>query len=247
MTGERPANSLFERCQVLREIRETQIAETLSGEKTAVHSNIQPSYAEALYRTVLRARPKRVIEVGMAFGFSSLAILSALEECGGDAMLISIDPFQKSQWRGCGVAAVKRAGYSARHRLIEDFDFLALPSLLSAGTACEFAYIDGWHTFDHALLDWWYIDRMLPVGGIAAFNDCGWPAVDKAIRFVLTHRKYSEMDVGLPTQYVDYSFKREVLRRLTFGSRERWYRRGEDRYFVKTEDWQPNWDFFSEF
>jgi len=41
----------------------------------------------------------------------------------------------------------------------EDFDFKVLPRLLESGKKIDFAYIDGWHTFDYTLLDWCYIDR----------------------------------------------------------------------------------------
>ena len=50
----------------------------------------------------------------------------------------------------------------------------------------ESAAVDGWHTFDYALLDFWYADKMLDVNGVVGFNDCGWRAVSKAIGFVLT-------------------------------------------------------------
>ena len=42
---------------------------------------------------------------------------------------------------------------------------------------------------------------MTPKNGVIAFNDCGWAAVEKAIRFVETHRRYREVDVGLPRSY----------------------------------------------
>jgi hypothetical protein len=154
---------------------------------------------------------------------------------------------QSSQWKGGGVTAVAKAGLSARHELIEDYDYNALPRLLASGQRVGFAYIDGWHTFDYTLLDWWYLDKMLPAGGVVGFNDCGWPAVDKAIRFVVSHRKYTEVDVGLPPEFLGHTRPRELLRRLTLGDRAKWYRRAEDRYFTKDEHWEPKWDFFAPF
>ena len=143
--------------------------------------------------------------------------------------------------------AIGRAGLSDRHELIEDFDFNALPRLLASELKIDFAYIDGWHTFDYALLDWWYVDKMLAANRIVGFNDCSWPAVEKVIRFINTHRKYSEIDVGLPFTVADYNRKRGLLRRLTFRPRDQSYRRVEDRYFRKVTDWEPRWDFFAPF
>jgi predicted O-methyltransferase YrrM len=240
-------SELLERCLTLREMLESRTAYTSVGEGVPLHSDIRPEYAEALYQTVLRLRPSVAIEVGMAFGVASLAILTALRDGQADGKLISIDPMQSSQWKGGGVTAVAKAGLSDRHVLFEDYDYSVLPRLLASGSRVGFAYVDGWHTFDYTLLDWWYIDKMLPVGGVVGLNDCGWPAVEKVIRFVLTHRKYTELDVGLTPQFLDYTRPRELLRRLTHGRKETWYRRAEDRYFAKTEDWEPKWDFFAPF
>ena len=51
------------------------------------------------------------------------------------------------------------------------------------GERIDFAFIDGAHTFDHALVDFFYIDRMLNVGGIVAFDDLGFPCIEKVCRF----------------------------------------------------------------
>lgn len=239
---------LLERCPPLKEMLSEGLAYTLAGDQIPIDSNIPLAYAEALYETVLRIQPSVVLEVGMAFGISSLAVLSALRDSNRNGRLISIDPHQVSgSWKGAGVAAVARASLAEKHELVEDYDYNVLPRLLASGLRIDFAYIDGWHTFDYALLDWWYVDKMLAIGGVVGFNDCGWPAVDKVIQFVLSHRKYNEIDVGLPREFVGQRRRRELLRRLTFGDKRRWYRRAEDRYFTKIEDWEPTWDFFSRF
>lgn len=107
----------------------------------------------------------------MAFGFSTLAILTALEELGEDGRLISIDPYRAQDWHNCGIAAVHRAGLQGRHQHIERPDYLALPALLEADTRLDFGCIDAYHTFDYVLLDFWYVDCLLRVGGVVAFND----------------------------------------------------------------------------
>jgi predicted O-methyltransferase YrrM len=233
---------------VLRELFETHIARDPDGREVAMHSNIARPYAEALYRVVLDSKPVSVVEIGMAFGITSLTILSALEEIGGDGKLISIDPHQSTQWKNCGIAAVRRAGLDARHKLIEDFNYSALPKLLESGQAIDFAYIDGWHTFDYALLDFWYLDRMLKTGGVVGFNDCGFPAVDKVLRFLVSHRRYTEIDVGLSYTIIGYSRMQELRRRVfTNQSVRDFYRQAQDRYFTKVESWEPDWDYYSEF
>jgi predicted O-methyltransferase YrrM len=212
---------------------------TENGAAVALHSHIPRDYAIALAETVGRYRPRRVLEVGMAFGIASLAMLGAIEALGEGA-LISVDPFQTADYRGLGVRHVELAGLAHRHRLIEECDYLALPGLVRDEVRLQLAYIDGWHTFDHVLLDLFYIDKMLDIGGVMAFNDCGMPSVHRAIRFLETHRSYKEIDVGLPRNYVGTSRADTVKRTL-----ER--RSHADRYFAKVDEPEPPWNFYAKF
>jgi predicted O-methyltransferase YrrM len=234
---------LLKQCPIIEEILVGRTAQTLSGELIPANSDIGLANAKALYETVLRLRPATVLEVGMAFGVSSLAILTALRDAGQNGKLISIDPMQSTHWKGCGLASITRAGYKDQHEMHEDYDYNVLPRLLASGRKLDLAYIDGWHTFDYTLLDWWYVDRMLKVGGTVAFNDCSWPAVHKAIKFVLTHRKYTEFDVGTPASPWR---PKDLLRLVKFGFKR--FRLDErDRYFKKDADWEPRWDFYAPF
>jgi hypothetical protein len=211
------------------------------GFNEALHSaGIAPEYATALYRTVLARRPTTVLEVGLAQGAATIAILSALAELGGDRRLISIDPYQSTQWKNVGLNNVKANGFASFHRLVEEPDYLALPSLLRQKTALELGYIDGWHTFDYVLLDFFYIDKMLCVGGAVGFNDCGYRAVHRAIRFMQTHRPYTEIDVGLPRNYQGRNIAASIGRRVLD-------RPNNDRWFEKASGPEPDWNFYASF
>jgi predicted O-methyltransferase YrrM len=226
--------------EVLEQIYSTGKVTSDTGESLLENSGIVREYAVALYETVRAERPTTVLEIGMAHGLSSLAILTALRDNGGEGRLISIDPNQSSTFRSIGRRNVREAGLSDRHELIEAPDFFALPELLKSGLKVDMAYIDGWHTFDYVLLDFWYTDRLLRPNGVVAFNDCGYRAIHKVIKFVLNHRKYSEMDVGLPADYFSNKLIGRLIRRVT-------KRNNADRYFRKLAEWEPNYDFFAEF
>ena len=148
---------------------------SLAGFADAVnhHYGVAVEYAVGLYRAVLSRRPQTMVEIGMANGAASLAILSALAQLGGDRKLMSIDPNQSKQWGNAGVKNVAANGFAGLHRLIEEPDYLALPDLLRLGLALEAAYVDGKHSFEYVLLDFFYLDKLLPVSGIIGFNDCG--------------------------------------------------------------------------
>jgi predicted O-methyltransferase YrrM len=238
--------TLLARCPVLREMIETQTALDPHGRPVPLHSGVSVADAEALYQQIRGRKPTQVVEVGMAFGVSTLAILTALSE-NGAGRLTSIDPLPQDYGR-CGLAAVERAGFSSLHRLIEQPSALALPELLAAGTTIEFGYIDGWHTFDAVLLDLWYLDRMLLPGGLLGFNDCGWPAIGRAIRFLETHRRYREIAPPLPTFGRRVRAALSCLRHGRLGEYQVWRDlREEDRYLEKLEAWEPRWDFYAPF
>jgi predicted O-methyltransferase YrrM len=240
-----------ENCPVLREMIATGATLDAQGQTVPFHSGIHSYNAEALHRLVLAERPAVVVEIGMAQGVSTLAILSALERNGGPGELISLDPFQRSGWSGCGLAAVARAGLQHRHQPCEEFDWQVLPRLVARPQSVDLAYVDGSHAFDYVLLDTFYLDRMLRLGGVLGFNDCGLEAVDKVIRYLLSHRHYAEIDVGLPFvrghQFGLGRALRNLHRRPSDLPAALWrmrklsalWRPHQDRYFRKIDAWEP--------
>ena len=204
----------------------------------APESTIEREYAEALHQAVRRYRPQTVVEIGLGNGASAVAIASALAGNGG-GRLISIDPYQRAQFGGRGLEAVARCGL-ADHEWIEEPSYLALPGLLRRGVKVDFAYIDGWHSFDYVLVDFFFLDKLLETGGIVGFNDTGFRSVDKVLRFAKRYRKYAEIDVGLRRVYAGRNpiFR---LRRRLMGLET------QDRYFQKQCDWEPRWDFYARF
>jgi predicted O-methyltransferase YrrM len=212
-----------------------------SGDGTFVSlsSAIWEAHALALHRFVLRYRPAISLEIGMGHAISTLAILSALDEIGA-GRLISVDPNQSTGWRGVGRRMVDDAGLSSYHHIVEKPDYLALPELLEDDVQVDFAYVDGWHTVDNVILDAFFLDKMSPIGGVIAFNDCGFPAVRKALRFLTSHRHYRQLDVGLPKNYAASNHLKSLARRVMRASHE-------DRYLMKEDDWVPPWNYYRRF
>src|SRR6185312_3139045 len=125
----------------------------------------------------------------MANGISTCFIATALSENGGGRH-IAIDPFQRTEWGGAGLALLEKAGVKSRAELIELPSHQALPDLERRGIRPGFAFIDGSHLFDYVMADFLCIDRLLPTGGVVAFDDSDWPAVIAVLRYVLTNRHY---------------------------------------------------------
>jgi hypothetical protein len=214
------------------------VAELLAEQlANPVDAAITPRFAEALTRQVRACRPRLAIEIGMANGISTLAILSGLEP---GARLISIDPFQDSQWNGAGRALVAQTDRAPDHELRLEPDYLALPALLRENRTVDFAYIDGMHTFDYVALDAFFADKLLPIGGVIGFNDCGFRSIHKFLRFWRRHRRYEELESGLAPDYRGGNPLVSLLRRIEGRS-------NQDRYFRKLDNWEPDHNWFRNF
>jgi predicted O-methyltransferase YrrM len=158
------------------------------ADRRLLGSAISPAEGELLQTLIRQNGCRRTVEVGCAFGLSSLFICDALS-VASDPHHVIIDPFQATEFENQGIRNLERAGFTF-FRLIEEPSELALPSLLRAGEEFDLALIDGYHTFDHTLLDFFFLNRMLKVGGIIVIDDTSMPAVNKAVKYISTFPCY---------------------------------------------------------
>jgi predicted O-methyltransferase YrrM len=218
----------------LETILRTGTVQAVDGSQTLpLDSAVTADVGEFLQTLIRSRKPKTSLEVGLAFGVSALFICEALKESGGHSHIV-IDAFQRTQWHGIGLNNLKVAGFGELVRFIEAYSHLALPQLEAEGTTVDFAFIDGWHTFDHALADFFHIDRILNVGGVVVFDDVFFPGVHQACRFVATNRAYRVM--GCTERVSDYrpSAQARVLR--TIKSRSRNFHKVLKSKFVVPDD-----------
>ena len=74
--------------------------------------------------------------------------------------------------------------------LREDLSYLVMPVAVQNKEEYDLIFIDGMHLYDYTLLDFFYADLMLKVGGYMIFDDAHMPSVAKVISYVLTNRSY---------------------------------------------------------
>ena len=133
-----------------------QSGRTLTADGTGeidVHSAVSRLEGVFLQSIVRNLDPTKSLEIGLAYGVSALFICEALRVRDGTEHFM-IDPQQHGpSWQGIGLANVLRAGYGHFTRLIEEPSYRALPELERSGQHIDFAFIDGWHTFDFGLVD----------------------------------------------------------------------------------------------
>jgi len=172
------------------EILKTGRVTTVDGRRTVrLQSETSQQVCEFLKTLVVGTRARATLEVGLAFGVSALFICEGLQEVGGQRH-IAIDPNQTTQYQRIGLENLRRAGFGDLVEVREEASYIVLPELAATGLKLDFAYIDGWHTFDYALLDFFYVDQMLRVGGTVAMDDCHFPSVHAACRYIATNRAY---------------------------------------------------------
>ncbi|MCC7167509.1 MAG: class I SAM-dependent methyltransferase, partial [Rhodospirillales bacterium] len=136
--------------------------------------------------------PKATLEVGLAKGTSAITILAALTD-GGAARPIhrAIDPFQSVVYKRNGLRNAAFCGFGDQLVLIEDSSHRALPYLLmSEKRRFDFVFLDGNHLFDFTFVEWFYCDKMLPVGGAMLFDDADLPAVAAVLNFIAANLPY---------------------------------------------------------
>jgi predicted O-methyltransferase YrrM len=171
-------------------------------------------------RAVLRTEdPRVVVEIGLAYGASALAIAEALVAGGRDGTRhVIIDAFQ-SDFHDTGWNALVRAGLTGVCELLRERSQLALPRLAADGLVADAAFVDGSHIFHNVFVDLFYLREIVRPGGLVILDDCEWPSVATAVRYFELNAGWRPQPLGegsrlrayrLPDPRVEPDFQRFV-------------------------------------
>jgi predicted O-methyltransferase YrrM len=142
-----------------------------------------------LYDLIQEYQCKNTLEIGLAYGLSTLFICQAHRD-KTEGNHIAIDPKQTQLWKSIGLLNIKRAGLEEYFRFFESPSYEVLPKLLWEREKFDLAFIDGSHFFDYTLVDFFYIDKLLPVGKYVLFDDIWMPGIRKVLHYILRNRNY---------------------------------------------------------
>ena len=184
-----------------------------------LRAGINDEEGKYLFNLVLKNGIKKIIEVGFANGISAAYMTAALKEQKA-GILVSIDPFQSTQWKSNGSDLIATMKAKTYHKLIEEKSYEALPKLLKRNQdKIDLIFVDGWHTFDYTLVDIFYGVLLLRVGGLLVVDDALHPGVANTL------------------QYLDknYTMLRRIVSPSSFGAYE------------KIEDDTRDWNFHRKF
>lgn len=213
---------------VIEEIYRTGVVQDSEGAvRSAFPTALRYEQGVSLYRMVRVLQPSHSLEVGMAYGLGSLFTCQGHIDNGGFGRHVAIDPFERSLYKSCGILNLRKAGLERFLEFYEEASHLVLPRLISEGRRFELAFIDGNHLFDYTMVDLFYVDKLLPVGGCLLLDDVWMPSVRKVLRFATRNLGYRlrpefVVDGGSKWRRCFYALhglirdpvKRKVLRRV---------------------------------
>lgn len=145
----------------------------------------------ALYDLAVATKAKNTIEIGMAYGFSTICFLAAIAK-NGAGHHTSIDPFQRSHWNGIGLAhAMSLApmidGQSS-FTFLDDRSDRVSADLARAEEKFDLIFIDGNHRYDDVLVDFYLFAQICEAGGHIVFDDMWMSSVQTVVSFIETNR-----------------------------------------------------------
>jgi len=164
--------------------------EDANGRQLSLHSHTSRAQAEFLEQQVRSINASVTLEIGLAYGISALCIAEAIRHQPG-ARHIVIDPFQNTDsWQGLGLLNLGRAGLAEIIDFREEPAQMALPKLIDEGVRIDFAYIDAGKRMDDMLIFVHFLQRLLRIGGLIAFDDLSFPGIRKALRYILQQEHF---------------------------------------------------------
>jgi predicted O-methyltransferase YrrM len=207
----------------LDQVNRTGIVLDPDGSTRPINSHVSVEEGSFLQRIIHATRPAISLEIGIAFGVSTMFICEALREVGSRKH-IAIDPgpvyrpgTDSLDRCGLGLLNLERCGFRDMVDFHEAPSELVLPELLTRGQRIDFAFVDGWHTFDHCLLDFFYINRLLNPGGVVVFHDTRMPSIRRVVRYVANYPAYRVYAAAIPPRATFESQRRGVERAIALG------------------------------
>ncbi|MEE6258446.1 class I SAM-dependent methyltransferase [Plantactinospora sonchi] len=125
-----------------------------------------------------------VVEVGLAYGSSALAIGEALVAVDRpEPRHVIIDAYQESAWSNVGWELMRSVGLDRNARLLTVQSSLVLPQLLAEGLVADAAFVDGSHRFHEVFVDLYFLRKIVRPGGLVVLDDDWTPSVRTAARY----------------------------------------------------------------
>ncbi|MFJ9927870.1 class I SAM-dependent methyltransferase [Streptomyces misionensis] len=145
----------------------------------------------------------KVVEIGLAYAASALAIGEALLTVGAPSPRhVVIDPFQQSEYANVGWNLLCSARLDSIARLVPGPSSIALPRLLGEGFVADAAFVDGSHRFHEVFVDLYFLRKIVRPGGLVVIDDDWWPSVHTAVRYYERNTGWQALPDAFPGEPV---------------------------------------------
>ncbi len=178
--------------------------------KYRLHSATSKNQCEFISKILKELKPEYTLEIGLAYGISTIAILEVLGQNNQLFHHTVIDPYQVD-WHNVGLHYIKKLGFDKQVTFHEKFSDEVLSMMASEGKRIQFVYIDSSKVFDVLLTDIHFLNKMLDINGIIVLDDCRYPGIRKLIRYMAVHPSF-HIYRGLDKDH--YSLKRSISSQL---------------------------------
>ena len=116
-------------------------------------------------------------------------------------------------WGTAATYNIEKEGLSKYLQIRKDYSDKILPQLFSENYRIQYAYIDTTKQFDVVMQDFYFINKILDIGGVVILDDCGgmWTGVQRVARFINTLPHYKVLAAHNKTKV---SIKKKIVQRL---------------------------------
>lgn len=155
------------------------------------------------------------IETGLAYGRSAFAIMSATDSKTHTA----VDRFQNVVYNGLGLKNLKNNGIDMSRLVFEEeYSEIALPEKIKTESEkYGFAFIDADHSFEAAFVDFFYLSKLVRIGGVIGIHDTWLKAIQQLRSFINKNQDHFEevLAMGETTNPSMFFFKKVKKERET--------------------------------
>ena len=154
---------------------------------------------DVLRDLLLAENPGTVIEIGLAYGSSALAIAEALVAAGSnEARHVIVDAYQK-HFHGSGWAAIAGAGLAGLCSLVQERSQVACP-VPGRGLRRRRRVRGRGHIFHNVFVDLFYLGELVRPGGLIILDDCSYLSVATAARYFEVNTGWQPESIAWPTR-----------------------------------------------
>ena len=140
-----------------------------------------------IYDICMNAKATQTLEIGLAYGFSTLFFLESHMHNKGTHT--AIDPAQSGYWGGVGVVNADQFKLGPdKFKFHEGMSYDVLPVLKNEHKAYDVIFIDGNHRFDDVLVDFILAVNICKINGYIILDDALMPSISKVISFIKNNR-----------------------------------------------------------